>query len=86
MSEWEVTAITIYCDAVDDESVTLLVYNDGSMKCSAYKKYGEPDKEISKLMKRKEKRVGRSLKCEGPECHRLVDYKDSVFSEKREAI
>ena len=36
MVDWQVTATTIYCDAVDDD-VTLLVYKDGSAKCTGYK-------------------------------------------------
>ena len=80
MSDWEMTAITIYCNAVDDDCVTFLVNRDGSMKCTAYKKYIEPDEGIIEIMKRKEKRLGRTLKCEGPECHRLIDYKKKILS------
>ncbi|MCJ7791782.1 MAG: hypothetical protein MUP49_05195 [Dehalococcoidia bacterium] len=38
--DWQVTATTIYCDAVDDD-VTILVYKDWSTKCTGYKKYVE---------------------------------------------
>ena len=81
MESWQVTATTIYCDAVDDE-VTLLVYKDKSAKCIAYRKYGEPDKEVDGLLKRKSKQLNRLLKCEGPECSRLVKYRDKLFSEE----
>ena len=48
MVNWQITATTIYCDAVDDE-VTLLVYTDRSVRCTGYKKYGEPSQEIVEL-------------------------------------
>ena len=79
MVNWQLTAITIYCDAVDDE-VTLLVYKDGSAKCTGYSKYGEPGKEIP--TRRKSKRSKQELKCEGPECYRVIQYKDRLFTEE----
>lgn len=81
MVDWQVTATTIYCDAVDDE-VTLLVYKDGSAKCIAYQRYGEPDKETARLMREKESQLKRRLCCEGPECYRLIQYRDKLFSEE----
>ena len=79
MANWQLTAITIYCDAVDDE-VTIMVYKDGSAKCTGYRKYGESSKEI--LAKRKGKQLKRQLKCEGPECYRVIQYKDKLFAEE----
>ena len=38
MTDWEITATTVYCDAVDDE-VTLIVYRDGTIKCTGHQKY-----------------------------------------------
>jgi len=81
MVNWKVTAATIYCDAVDDE-VTLLVYRDGSAKCIGYGKYGEPGKEIAKLMKKKSKQLKRQLGCEGSECYRVIQYRDKLFAEE----
>ena len=86
MVAWQVTATTIYCDAVDDE-VTILVYKDGSVKCTGYKKYAKPSKEIINLLKRKNKQLQRNLECEGPECYRVIQYRDKLFAEevKRES-
>ena len=81
MVNWQVTATTIYCDAVDDE-VTLMVYKDGSAKCTSYKKYYQPSKEARKLLKRKSKQLNRKLKCEGLECYRVVQYKEKLFAEE----
>ena len=80
MVNWKVTAATIYCDAVDDE-VTLLVYKDRSARCTGYKKYGKPNKEIAKIMERKSKQLKRQLECEGSECYRVIQYRDKLFAE-----
>ena len=83
MVNWQVTAATIYCDAVDDE-VTILVYKDRLVKCTGYRKYGEADKKIAKVMKRKSKQLKRQLECEGPECYRVIQYRDKLFAEETE--
>ena len=85
MVNWQVTAATIYCDAVDDE-VTLLVYRDESAKCIGYQKYGKPSsREVTKLLQKKSKQLKRRLECEGPECYRLVQYRDKLFAEEARA-
>jgi len=84
MVNWQVTAATIYCDAVDDE-VTLLVYRDGSVKCIGYRKYGSPGKEAAKLLQKKSKRLERRLECQGPECFRVIQYRDKLFAEEAKA-
>jgi hypothetical protein len=81
MVNWQVTAATIYCDAIDGE-VTLLVYRDGSVKCTGYVRYGESGKETVKLLKRKSKQLNRQLKCEGPECSLVIQYRDKLFAEE----
>jgi len=81
MVNWQVTATTIYCDAVDGE-VTLMVYKDGSAKCTGYNKYRQPNKEASKLLERKGKQLNRRLECEGLECYRVVQYKEKLFAEE----
>jgi len=84
MVNWQVTAATIYCDAVDDE-VTLLVYRDESTKCIGYQKYGEPSKEVTKLLQKKSKQLKRRLECEGQECSRVIQYRDKLFAEEAKA-
>ena len=83
MVNWQVTAATIFCDAVNDE-VTLMVYKDGSAKCVGYQKYGQTNKEIMKLLQQKSKQLNRQLKCEGPECSRVTRYRDKLFAEEKE--
>ncbi len=81
MVNWQVTSTTIYCNAVDDE-VTLLVYKDRSVKCTGYKKYGEPGKEIAKIMERKSKQLKQQLECEGLDCYHVIQYRDKLFAEE----
>ena len=83
MTNWQVTATTIYCDAVDD-NVTIMVYQDWSARCTGYGKYVENlDKETAKLLKRRARRLGRTLRCEGPLDHRVADYRDKLATEEK---
>ena len=56
MVNWQVTATTIYCDAVADE-VTVLVYKDGTAKCTGYTKYGEPGREVGVRLKKRSREL-----------------------------
>ena len=83
MVDWQVTVTTVYCDAVDDD-VTIMVYKDWSTSCTGYKKYGESvSKDTSKMLKKKGKKLGRELKCKGPECSRVTAYRDKLFAEEK---
>ena len=85
MVNWQVTATTIYCDAVDGD-ITIMVYKDGSIRCVGYKKYVESiTKETAKELKKRAKKLGRELRCEGPECSRVIAYRDKVFAEEAAA-
>jgi hypothetical protein len=81
--DWQVTATTIYCDAVDD-NVTIIVYQDWSTRCTGYRKYVENlDKEAGKMLGRKAKQQGRNLGCEGPLDYRVTDYRDRLVTEDK---
>lgn len=85
MVDWQVTATTIYCDAVDAD-VTIMVYKDLSAKCVGHKKYGESiTNDTAKMLRRKGKKLGRELRCEGLECSRVVAYRDKLFAEENYA-
>jgi hypothetical protein len=80
-----VTATTIYCDAVDDD-VTIMVYKDRSTRCVGYKKYAESiTKETAKQLTKRAKKLGRELRCEGPQCSRVIAYREKVFAEEATA-
>ena len=77
MADWQLTANTIYCDAVGDE-VTILVYKDRSVQCTGFRKYGD----FSTLAKRRDKQLKQQAKCEGLECYRVIQYRDRLFVEE----
>jgi hypothetical protein len=85
VGDWQVTATTIYCDAVD-EDVTIMVYSDGSTKCSGYIKYIEKaNRETAKILRVRAKRLNRSLRCEGPQDYRVADYRDGLAAGEKGA-
>ncbi len=81
MVDWQITAKTIYCEAVDDE-VTLLVYQDGSAQCTGRKKYRQPNKMTLDLIKGKSKRLKRQVKCSGAPCPKPTEYKEKLLAEE----
>jgi len=80
MVNWQITATTIYCDAVDDE-ITILVKKDWSVQCTGYQAYREPGKDAANLEK-KGRQLKRKLICEGPDCWRVAQYKDRLLAEE----
>ena len=83
MVNWQVTATTIYCDAIDDEA-TILVYRDFSVKCTGYDRYGTPEPEKPDMQRNKSEQSLKSLNCEGPVCWRVSQYRDRIMSEEAE--
>jgi hypothetical protein len=79
MVDWQITATTIHCEAVDDE-VTLLVYKDWSVKCTGYGKYGAGKSTTAR--QRKNGQLKREPKCVGPECPQAISYKENLLSEE----
>ena len=85
VTDWQVTATTIYCDAVDDD-VTLIVDKDWNIRCTGYTRYmTNLDKETSRTLKQKSRRLGRNLKCEGPQDFRVTDYRDRLMAQEKTA-
>jgi hypothetical protein len=83
MTDWQITAKTIYCDAVEDE-VTVLVYKNAPTRCTGCKKYHEPNQITRRVIKEKTRRLKRPLKCEGEQCPRVTQYKVSIMAEDAE--
>jgi len=81
MVNWEITATTIFCEAVGDE-VTLIVSGDGMAKCTGRQKYEEPEKDVRKVLKVKSKSKGKQLKCSGQDCAVVKQYRDKVLGEE----
>ena len=81
MVDWEVTATTIFCDDVDDE-VTILVYQNGTTKCTGSQKYSKTSKESVKELKKKSQKTGKSLVCKDSACSKLTKYRDELMKKK----
>lgn len=81
MVDWEITATTIFCDAVDDE-VTIMVSRDGTVKCTGQQKYIRPDKETLNTLKKKSKQVGKQFGCQGAGCTRITQHRDELLGKK----
>jgi hypothetical protein len=81
MADWQVTATTIFCEAVDDE-VTLIITPSGNVTCTGRKKYEKPNKETVKIIKQKSKSAHKHLSCHGDKCTDLKNYRDKVMGEK----
>ena len=69
MAGWQITAATVYCDDISDE-VTVVVQRDGAVRCVRYSKPSEPNKRNTQV------------KCNGPECRLVIDYRDRLFAEE----
>ena len=74
MPDWEITATTVHCDAVDDE-VTLLVSADGTCRCTGGQKYARANKAAARALKKKGQRLGKRLGCGQAECETVVRYR-----------
>jgi len=81
MSNWQTTAKTIFCDAVDDE-VTVMIYKDLSVRCTGFKKYTQPNEITVQLVKFKNKQLAHPVKCEGEGCPRVAAYKAGILAEE----
>src|SRR4030042_3951895 len=83
MTDWQVTATTIYCDSVDDD-VTLIVDKDWNIKCTGYTRYmTNLDKNTAGSLKRKARKLGKALKCEGPQDFRVTAYRDRLMAQEK---
>ena len=81
MVDWQITAKTIYCDAVDDE-ITLIVQKDWSCRCVSADRYAQPDSDTAALLLERGLNLSRQLRCEGPQCGRLLGYLEKLQAEE----
>jgi hypothetical protein len=80
MTDWAMTAKTIFCEAVDDE-VTVIVQKNGTARCTGCKKYDQPDDYTVAMIKKKTRKLRRPVKCEGENCPRVTGYKEQIIAE-----
>ena len=81
MTDWQITAKTIFCEAVDDE-VTVMVQKNGDTRCTGCRKYNQPNDITRTLVKEKNRKLKRTIKCEGEDCPRVTGYKNQILAEK----
>jgi hypothetical protein len=83
MADWQVTATTINCEAVDAD-VTLMVDGDGGVRCAGMLKYlTRTTPNIQRQMKQRSRKQKRPLGCEADACQRTVAYRDRIFAEEK---
>lgn len=81
-AKWQITATTLHCDLVDD-FVTIMVNKDWSTRCAWYSRYKQ--KALEDKHQKFDKKIRFKIeKCEGPECHYVVDYRDKLIKEESE--
>ena len=80
MSDWQVTAATIHCEAVADD-VTIIVYPDWSTKCSGLVKYTS-DRDASIALVKRSLKLRQSLDCLEAGCTYISEYVARLRSEE----
>jgi hypothetical protein len=81
MVDWEVTATTIFCDSVRDE-VTIIIKEDGSVKCSGRLKYNTQIKKNKNSSKKMSKADSNQIVCLGVDCVTVKQQRAKVLGEK----
>jgi len=69
--DWEITATTVYCEAVGDE-VTLMVRADGACKCTGSQKYAA-------IVKKTRSKNKKNRACNEVDCPTLNQYRDRLL-------
>jgi hypothetical protein len=81
MVDWQITATTLVCPAIDGE-ITVLVYPDWTVKCSGFEKYASSRSAGLELLKRSLS-LRKTLQCKGLDCQYIVEYKLKLEDEER---
>lgn len=78
MARWEITEKTVLCKEVASV-VTVIVHGDGQSRCTGHKKFViNLNKHHNKLLKKLSKECGRELKCAGPSCDLVANYREEL--------
>ena len=81
MANWQLTAKTIFCSAVDDE-ITIVISKDGSARCTGFKKYTVPNSITLDTLKKKNRTLKRKIACEGEQCTRVIENQAQIRAEE----
>ena len=68
MTNWQVTAKTIYCNSVNSE-VTIIVNKDWSVQCTGFDTFREGEKKYKA--------------CRGLDCRDITDYRTQLQQEEK---
>ena len=74
MVNWQVTAATLRCDVIGGE-VTLMVYKDWSVTCTAHAKRAAGGKGV--------RGDGQGPGCEGTDCQLVTAYRKKLQAEEK---
>jgi hypothetical protein len=85
LTDWEITAATIYCTAVDEE-VTLLIHRDGQINCTGQQLYQNPNRDNARRLVKRSGRAGRKIVCLGIGCATITDYLVEISGGKKPII
>lgn len=78
MAIWKITEKTMQCMNTGSV-VTIILYGDGESRCTGHKKYvTNRNKHSKKILKKLSKKHGRELKCEGPLCNLVMEYREEL--------
>ncbi len=84
-TKWQKTVTIIHCSYID-ESVSIVIQNDWSSECTGYKQFTDP-RQHDKVKNKYDKNFKISVKkCQGPLCKHVVDYRNKLIDEEREAV
>ncbi len=75
---WEITEKTMLCEEIASV-VTVIVHGDGQSSCTGYNKFvADRNKHRDRLFKKLSKKCGRELKCNGPLCSLVMNYREEL--------
>lgn len=77
MTNWKLTATTIFCDTIESE-VTILVYKDGNVSCTGFDALSNSADTKSEDRKQKIKSP-----CDTVLCPSVTAYRNKLFAEEQ---
>jgi hypothetical protein len=81
--DWQMTATSIYCEAVDDD-VTIMVDKDWNTSCTGNQRYGESiSRETASMLQKKGRKMRRELKCTRLANCGATLYRDRLMAEEK---
>lgn len=84
-TKWQKTVTIIHCTYID-ENVSIMIKNDWSSECTGYKQFMD-SRHHGKVKNKYDKNSKIGIKkCQGPLCKHVLDYRNKLIDEEREAV